>query len=149
MLDVKVVEELVMPYLQEHDLQLYEVAWVKEYGYLMLRVSVDKAGGIDVDTLALVNEYLSSKLDAYESELPEYMLEVCSPGAEKELRTQEEILSSVGMYVNVRTKEMVYEGYLLSYENDELIIEYNVKGKLKKVSIKDNEIKKIRLAVKL
>ena len=149
MLDVKIVEELVMPYLKENNLSLYEVLWVKEYGYQVLRVSVDKEGGIDVDTLGLVNEYLSKKLDAYEDQMPDYMLEVCSPGAEKTLRNKEEILASVGMYVNVKTENMVYEGYLLSYEGDTLILEINVKGRMKKVSINETEIKKIRLAVKI
>lgn len=149
MLDVKIVEELVMPYLKENNLSLYEVLWVKEYGYQVLRVSVDKEGGIDVDTLGLVNEYLSKKLDSYDDQMPEYMLEVCSPGAEKTLRNKEEILVSVGMYVNVKTENMVYEGYLLSYEGDTLTVEINVKGRFKKVFIKETEIKKIRLAVKI
>lgn len=149
MLDVKIVEELVKPYLDAHNLSLYEVLWVKEYGYQVLRVSVDKEGGIDVDTLGLVNEYLSEKLDAYESELPEYMLEVCSPGAEKTLRNKEEIMASIDMYVNVKTNDMVYEGYLLSYEDDVITLEINVKGRMKKVSINETDIKKIRLAVKV
>ncbi len=149
MLDVKKVEELIMPYLKEHDLALYEVKWVKEFGFQILRVLVDKKGGIDVDTLALVNDYLSAKLDAYESELPDYMLEVSSPGAEKELRNKEEILDAVGEYVNIKTKDMTYEGYLLSYENDTLIVEINIKGRMKKVSILETDIKKIRLAVKI
>ena len=138
-----------MPYLKENNLSLYEVLWVKEYGYQVLRVSVDKQGGIDVDTLGLVNEYLSKKLDAYEDQMPDYMLEVCSPGAEKTLRNKEEILDSVGMYVNVKTEAMVYEGYLISYEDDTLVLEINVKGRIKKVSINETEIKKIRLAVKI
>lgn len=149
MLDVKIVSDLVTPYLEAHDLKLYEVLWVKEYGYQVLRVSVDKVGGIDVDTLGLVNEYLSEKLDAYEKDLPEYMLEVCSPGAEKTLRDKNEILEAVGQYVNVKTEKMTYEGYLVSYEGDTLEVEVNIKGRMKTFSINEDEIKKIRLAVKL
>lgn len=148
MLDTKIVEELVKPYLDEHDLSLYEVLWVKEFGYQVLRVLVDKKGGIDVDTLALVNDYLSEKLDKYENELPEYMLEVSSPGAEKTLRNKEEIMENIGNYVNIKTKDMTYEGTLLDYIDDTLYLEINVKGRMKKVSIVETEIKKIRLAVK-
>lgn len=148
-MQIEKVTELVMPYLVEHGLTLYEVLWVKEYGYNVLRVSVDSANGIDVDTLALVNEYLSEKLDAYESEMPEYMLEVCSPGAEKTLRNKEEISNSIGKYIHVRLPEMIYEGELLSFDDDILVIKINVKGRMKNINVNYSDIKKIRLAVKL
>lgn len=151
MLDTKKIEELVKPICEEKDLLLYEVLWVKEYGFQVLRVSVDKKeGGIDSDTLGTVNERLSELLDAYDSEMPEYMLEVCSPGAERTLRNKQEILDAVSNYINVKTNSGdTYEGYLLSYEEDTLTIEINVKGRMKKVQVKDNDIKKIRLAVKI
>lgn len=150
MLDVKIIEDLVKPICEEKDLMLYEVLWVKEYGFQVLRVSVDKPnGGIDSDTLGLVNELLSEKLDAYDDDMPEYMLEVCSPGAERTLRNKEEILASVGQYVNVKTPDSTYEGTLLSYEGQTLVVEINIKGRMKKVSIEEADIKKIRLAVKI
>lgn len=150
MLDVKIIEDLVKPIREEKGLMLYEVLWVKEYGFQVLRVSVDKPnGGIDSDTLGLVNELLSEKLDAYDDDMPEYMLEVCSPGAERTLRNKEEILASVGQYVNVKTPDSTYEGTLLSYEGQTLVVEINIKGRMKKVSIEEADIKKIRLAVKI
>lgn len=150
MLDVKIIEDLVKPICEEKGLMLYEALWVKEYGFQVLRVSVDKPnGGIDSDTLGLVNELLSEKLDAYDDDMPEYMLEVCSPGAERTLRNKEEILASVGQYVNVKTPDSTYEGTLLSYEGQTLVVEINIKGRMKKVSIEEADIKKIRLAVKI
>lgn len=150
MLDVKIIEDLVKPICEEKGLMLYEVLWAKEYGFQVLRVSVDKPnGGIDSDTLGLVNELLSEKLDAYDDDMPEYMLEVCSPGAERTLRNKEEILASVGQYVNVKTPDSTYEGTLLSYEGQTLVVEINIKGRMKKVSIEEADIKKIRLAVKI
>lgn len=150
MLDVKIIEDLVKPICEEKGLMLYEVLCVKEYGFQVLRVSVDKPnGGIDSDTLGLVNELLSEKLDAYDDDMPEYMLEVCSPGAERTLRNKEEILASVGQYVNVKTPDSTYEGTLLSYEGQTLVVEINIKGRMKKVSIEEADIKKIRLAVKI
>lgn len=150
MFDTSDVEKMIEPVLMKYNLYLYEVLWVKEYGYRMLRVSIDKKdGGIDSDTLAIVNEYLSKKLDEYDGDMPEYMLEVCSPGAERTLRNKEEIKESVGQYVNVKTINETFEGTLLSYEDDTLVVEINIKGRMKKVSIKETDIKKIRLAVKI
>lgn len=150
MLDVKIIEDLVRPICEDKGLMLYEVLWVKEYGFQVLRVSIDKpSGGIDSDTLGTVNELLSEKLDAYDGDMPEYMLEVCSPGAERTLRNKEEILDAVGQYVNVKTKDNTYEGTLISYEGDTLVIKINIKGRMKDVSVNEAEIKKIRLAVKI
>mgnify|MGYP003228368679 FL=1 len=97
----------------------------------------------------MISQLLSEKLDAYDDDMPEYMLEVCSPGAERTLRNKEEILASVGQYVNVKTPDSTYEGTLLSYEGQTLVVEINIKGRMKKVSIEEADIKKIRLAVKI
>ena len=148
MLSNEKIEELLNPYLNDNDLSLYSIEWVKEFGSKILRVCIDKKGGINSDDLALVNNYLSEKLDSYEKEMPDdYMLEVSSPGAEKELRNEEEVLESVGMKVNVKTLTDEYEGKLLSFENGILVVSINLKGRIKKIEIEYNTIKKIRLAV--
>nr|MCR5231582.1 ribosome maturation factor RimP [Acholeplasmatales bacterium] len=120
-----------------------------EFGYLILRVLLDKKGGIDLETLSLANEYLSERLDAYDMDMPEYMLEVSSPGAEKELRNQEEIVDSIGQYVHVEVENMVYEGILEDANSDNITLRINVKGRFKKQIIMINEVKLIRLAVKI
>ena len=81
-MDLQITKTILEPFLKEHDLIFYDVELVKEFGYLILRVTLDKKGGIDVDTLGLANEYLSERIDAYDKDMPEYMLEVSSPGAE-------------------------------------------------------------------
>ncbi len=148
-MDLKLIENLVMPYLEEQNLKLYSIEMVREYGYNILRVAVDKDGGIDVDSLALVNEYLSLKIDGLDNDLDEYLLEVCSPGAEKELRNEKEILDAIGSYVHVKTKDMVYEGNLIAFTNNTIELKINVKGRMQKVDVDYSDVKKIRLAVKI
>lgn len=141
------VIELVKPYLDKNDLTLYEVIWVKEYGFTVLRVSVDRAGGIDVESLQKVSKYLSPLLDQIDASWPEYMLEVCSPGAEKTLRDKDEVKASINEYINVRLPEMVYEGVLTDFDGEVLDILIDVKGRKKHVKVEYVDIKKIRLAV--
>ncbi len=148
-MEISAIEELLQPILKTHDLSLYSVKWIKQYGFNILQILVDKEAGIDLDTLAIVNEYISNKLDEFEDEMPDYMLEVSSPGAEKELRTKEEIEKSVDEYIHVKTKDMIYEGNLVSFIDDVLVIKINVKGRMKNISINYEDIKKIRLAVKI
>ena len=148
-MDINICKEILAPFIKEHDLIFYDVSLVKEFGYLILRVLLDKKGGIDLETLSLANEYLSERLDAYDMDMPEYMLEVSSPGAEKELRNQEEIVDSIGQYVHVEVENMVYEGILEDANNDNITLRINVKGRFKKQIIMINEVKLIRLAVKI
>lgn len=148
-MDINVCKEILKPFLEEHDVIFYDVSLVKEFGYLILRVLLDKKGGIDLETLSLANEYLSERIDQYDSDMPEYMLEVSSPGAEKELRNREEMIESLGMYVHVETPNMIYEGILEEVLEDSVILKINVKGRFKKQAIKNEEMKLIRLAVKI
>jgi ribosome maturation factor RimP len=148
MLDLKVVEELVKPFIDENNFSLYSIEWANEFGYKILRVCVDKTGGINSDELGIVNEYLSEKLDKYEKELPEnYMLEVSSPGAEKPLRNEEEVASSVGQKIHVTLESVEYEGKLLSFSEGIIELGINLKGRIKKIKVSYCDAKEIRLAV--
>ncbi len=148
-MDLQITKTILEPFLKEHDLIFYDVELVKEFGYLILRVTLDKKGGIDVDTLGLANEYLSERIDKYDSDMPEYLLEVSSPGAEKVLRNDEEILESIGMYTHVEVENMIYEGELVEADPMSITLRINIKGRFKKMNIKKEEIKLIRLAVKI
>ena len=148
-MDLQITKTILEPFLKEHGLTFYDVELVKEFGYLILRVTFDREGGIDVDTLGLANEYLSERIDAYDSDMPEYMLEVSSPGAEKKLRNDKEIQDAVGAYIHVEVEGMVYEGELVEALEDSVTLRINIKGRFKKINIKKEEIKLIRLAVKI
>ena len=148
-MDLQITKTILEPFLKEHDLIFYDVELVKEFGYLILRVTLDKKGGIDVDTLGMANEYLSERIDEYDKDMPEYLLEVSSPGAEKILRNEKEISEAVGNYIHVEVEGMIYEGELVEALDDSVTLRINIKGRFKKVNIKKEEIKLIRLAVKI
>ena len=142
-------KEILRPFLEEKGLILYDSLLVKEDDNLILRVLIDNPDGlIDIDTLALANEYLSDRIDKYDDNMPEYMLEVSSPGAERELRNDEEIEKSINKYIHVEIPNMIYEGTLLEANVDQIVIRINIKGRFKNLAINKNEIKLIRLAVK-
>ena len=122
-----VVEEMVQPYLTEHDFELVDVEFVKEGSNWFLRVYVDKDGGIDIDDCGLVSEYLSQKLDETDPIPQAYFLEVSSPGAERPLKKSEDVAKAVGKDVFITVYEPVdglkeFEGRLLSFENNELVV---------------------------
>ncbi len=148
-MDINICKEILDPFLKENDLIFYSVELVKEYGSLILRVILDKKDGLDIDLLAKANEYLSERIDKYDADMPEYMLEVSSRGAERTLDSEEEINEALDSYIHVETSNMVYDGVLVENNVDSITMTINIKGRFKKIPIKKEEIKLIRLAVKI
>lgn len=148
-MNLTIIKEILEPFLKENDISFYDTELVKEDGNLFLRVYLDKKGGITIDDLALSNDYLSERIDKYDSDLPEYFLEVSSPGAEKKLRNYDEVKENIESYIHVELPSMIYEGVLLEALDDGTItMKINAKGRFKKVSFNYEEVKLIRLAVK-
>ena len=81
--------------------------------------------------------------------MPEYMLEVCSKGAEMPLKTIEEVKEHIGSYVHIEVLNMIYEGVLEDVLDNNLTVRINAKGRFKTVVIQYENIKNIRLAVKI
>ena len=135
------------------NLKIVEVAYVKEYGEYILRIIADKDGGLDIDGATQLNEAISNELDKYDFIKDEYLLEVSSPGLERELKSEEDYLGAVGDYiciypkVKVEGKTEVY-GDLLEYNNGNFKLKINLKGRMKEVIINIDNIEKIRMAVK-
>ena len=147
-MNVKNIEDILLPYLEANGFKLYEIGFVREAGMNILRVLVNKKGGINIDELADINNYLSDELDKLEIPYDEYMLEVSSPGAEMPLRSPEEVMEHVGEYININTGDTVYEGTMISFDNNVVVIRVNLKGRFKNFEVPYENIKKIRLAVK-
>ena len=82
------------------------------------------------------------------------MLEVTSPGLERPLKTKEALEKAVGSYIHVKLyqaidKTKVFEGNLLSFDGEELVMEYMDKTRKKEVIIPYQTVAKARLAVKI
>ena len=148
-MNLDVVKDILNPFIEEHNLKFISSELVKEDGNLILRVIIDSPNGsIDIDTLAQANEYLSDRIDEYDKDLPEYFLEVSSPGAERELKSKEDIINSIDKYVHIEIENMIYEGYLIEVNDQDLVIRINMKGRFKNIKVDLSTIKLIRLAVK-
>ncbi len=121
------VEALVRPVVESAGLELWEVTYRKEGGRMVLRVTVDREGGVDLDTIAQTSERLSRRLDLEDFGPSRYRLEVSSPGLERPLRTPRHFERSVGERVRVKTVEpvagsRVHEGALVSADAEAMVI---------------------------
>lgn len=148
----ELVERLVQPILDDMKLDLVDVEYVKEGKNWFLRVYIDKEEGVDIEECGTVSERLSEKLDELDPISHNYFLEVSSPGAERPLKKKSDFEKAVGKHVHVKTFEPIdgekeFEGKMISFRDDELVLEIRVKTRKKKVIIPFQKVAKARLAV--
>jgi len=125
--------------------ELYDVEYIPNKKDSVLRIYIDSLNGITMDDVLeasnLINPFID-KLDPIESE---YILEVSSPGAEKELRSKEAIKKAVDRYVYLETYEQKLEGKLIAFDGEYLTL---VTGKNRKINVNYIDVNLIRLAIK-
>lgn len=147
------VEKLVSPIVNDLELELVEIEFVKEGRDWFLRVYVDTPeGNIDIEQCALVSERLSEELDRTDPIPQNYFLEVSSPGAERPLKKEEDFERAVGQYVFIKTYEPIngmkeFEGYLLAYGPEGAELEIRIKTRKLQVKIEKEKIAFARLAI--
>jgi ribosome maturation factor RimP len=149
----KKVSELLAPYLEKNDLDLYRVEYKKEGKDWVLRVYLDKPVDADTEYVSIeecedVTRWLSDILDKEDLIDRSYNLEVSSPGLDRELINESDFERFKGRLVEVRTYEQIngskeHEGELLGKEDGIVkISEGNVT-----LEIPADKISKINLAV--
>ena len=146
---IAIIEKIAKPIVQEYQLELVDVEFTKEGENWFLRVIIDKDGGIDIDDCGRISEQISKKLDALDPIDESYFLEVCSPGAERPLKTVNEIIEAIGEYVHIKTNITIdgqteFEGALIDFNND--IITLGIEKKQLEISYQN--VAKIRLGIK-
>ncbi len=101
------LEQVVAPAVEAVGLELVEVTFHVEAGRRILRVTVDREGGVDLDAIAAASERVSRRLDVEGFDPGRYTLEVSSPGLERPLRRPDEFVRRVGERVRIKTTEPV------------------------------------------
>lgn len=149
------LKQWIEPELKRLHCSLYDVEWLTNQKPPLLRLSIEKEDGtMDLDTCAVVSDAIGTLLDEKDWYGKEYMLEVCSPGAERELKTSEQIQNAVGKYVYVKLKDPKQgldqvRGDLLEASESEVTIAYMDKARKKSITIETSNIELIMTAVKV
>lgn len=92
------IRSLIEPLFDDSAVYLYDV----EHAGGILRVSIDRPGGVDLDIIAGLTRDISHLLDEHDPVPGRYTLEVSSPGLERPLRTGEHFRQAVGSTVTVK-----------------------------------------------
>ncbi len=148
------LKELCLPVIEECSVKLYEMKWHGSGNDRTLEVSVMyEDGHMDLDTCALISERLSDVLDGLGTMQNSYTLDVCSPGAEREIRSTDELEQLDEPYIYLRLKHplkknLEWYGTVLSAGDGKIVLQYRDKAAVREAEIPYDEIDFMRMAVK-
>jgi ribosome maturation factor RimP len=116
------------PVLSSLGLELVDVEVVGSGRARTLRLTVDRDGGIDLDTLAEANGPVSAALDAVDAIPGPYTLELSSPGVERPLRRPSDFRRFAGTTISVKSHDPVdgarrHRGLLLEADDTGIAVE--------------------------
>ena len=103
----EVVREVAERVTRGRGFELVDVELKRQRGGMLVRLFVDKDGGIRLDDLQSVSEEVSAILDAEDPIESSYTLEVSSPGLDRPLRTEAEYRRFVGRLVKISSYEPI------------------------------------------
>ena len=93
------IEEVVLPVLRDRGLTLVDLEWREHRPRGVLRVYVDKPGGVGIEDCQRASRELGDVLDASAQIEGGYDLEVSSPGLDRQLRKDREFRWALGKQV--------------------------------------------------
>jgi ribosome maturation factor RimP len=141
------IEEVVQPVLRDHGLTLVDLEWRGHRPRGMLRVFVDKTGGVRVEDCQRVSRELGDVLDAAGLIEEAYDLEVSSPGLDRQLRKDRELRWAVGKRVRCwLAGGEEHQGRLVDVDDMRLTLE---DGGGERVELPRARVTKVRLDVEV
>jgi ribosome maturation factor RimP len=99
------VRALVRPIIDSMCLELVDVEFKRTGREAVLRLFIDREGGVTLDDCADVSRELSTLLDVEDIIPCEYNLEVSSPGLDRPLKSEADYERFSGRLIKVRTYE--------------------------------------------
>ena len=144
-MDKEKIRKALEDFTAGKNMKLFSVDYKKSDS--ILSVMLDEK--LNMDELEVISNEISDFLDLYEDEFEDnYFLDVSTVGAERPIRSLDELKEAVGEYIYVKTKDNEYYGTLSSLKGEVLNLKVADKTKEKDVSVEYPKIKKVRYAVK-
>lgn len=97
------IKELAAPLLSEAGVELVDLTYRGESGGMVLRFTVDKAGGITIGACGNLNRQIGGILDEANTIEEPYSLEVQSPGLDRKLVKTSDFERTIGRDIYVIT----------------------------------------------
>ncbi len=132
---VEQIREIVKPVFEGTPIELLEVFFLVERGRRILRLFIDKPGGVDLSDCSEVSREISALLEVHNVVAQRYTLEVSSPGLDRLLSEPSDFLRNMGRLLKVTVRKSSGDtqkivGRLVSCGNEEITLEVNGKEML-------------------
>lgn len=122
------VRAIVNPILSDEGMELVDIEYRRESKGWILRLTLDKEGGITLDDCSRVSQEVGRSLDVEDFIQHPYILEVSSPGLTRPLRTEKDFMKYRHRLVKVKTVDPIenrrqFKGKLLGVFENRIEIE--------------------------
>jgi ribosome maturation factor RimP len=148
------VEEEILKIVSSEGLELVHTELKKQGRGWLLRVDIDKDGGVDLSDCENVSHQLSAFLDVEDVVPGEYELQVSSPGLDRKFYRESDYRKFIGRLVRVKTSTAirglhVIVGRLKEYDGQQIVVTDPVQKKDPDYVIPMSDIKETRLEVEI
>ena len=144
------VIELIEPGLLAKGLELVDVEFKKEGKNWVLRVFIDKEGGVTLEDCQKISRLAGDLIEVEEVIEPAYTMEVSSPGLNRVLKKEKDFIRFSGKKIGVQCHAPLngrkkFTGILKDFKNQSIRLE--VDGQLQIIPI--NRVAKANLVIEI
>jgi ribosome maturation factor RimP len=125
---VERVQTIINPILSQEGLELVDIEYRRESKGWILRLYLDKEGGITLDDCTRMSQEVGRNLDIEDFIQAPYTLEVSSPGLTRSLKTKKDFIKNLHRLIKVKTFDPIdhrrnFKGKLLGISENKIEIE--------------------------
>ncbi len=141
------VKQLVEPLCNAEQIEFVYAERLSDRGRTIVRIYLDKEGGIKIDDCVSMNRQIGNILDIHLDDINHYNLEVSSPGPNRPLTKVSDFERFKGNMISLEIAEPVngrkrFKGLLEGIENGDIILNIDQQ----RVTIEFDNVAKARLA---
>ncbi len=148
------VESQIDKIVSSEGLELVHIDYHRQGRGFLLRVDIDKEGGVTLDDCEGVSQQISALLDVEDVVPAEYELQVSSPGLDRKFYSRSDYQKFLGRLVRVKTSKPirglhVIVGRLKQYDGQTIVVSDPAVKKDPDYRIPLNDVKETRLEVEI
>jgi ribosome maturation factor RimP len=148
------IEKEIEKIVTSEGMELVHIEYRKQGRGYLLRVDIDKDGGVTIDDCQLVSQQVSTYLDVDDVVPGEFELQVSSPGLDRKFYRDSDYEKFIGRLVRVKTSRPirglhVIVGRLKGFDGRKIVVTDPVMKKDADYEVPLTDIKETRLEVEI
>jgi ribosome maturation factor RimP len=150
----ELVEQQIQRIVESEGLELVHIEYNKQGRGFLLRVDIDREGGVTVEDCSLISQQISTWLDVEDPIPAEFELQVSSPGLDRKFYRLSDYEKFNGRLVRIKTSKAVrglhvIVGHLKTFDGQTVVVADPKMKKDPEYAIPLSDIKEARLEVEI